>query len=132
MSLKVLIVDDDKMIKLVHKMMVLKSGLCTEPLVFDEGKSALDFLIINHADFDNYLILLDINMPIMNGWEFLDAIQGQEFENKIQIIMVTSSVDTGDRNKAKEYSQILDFLEKPLKVDGCNHIKSLPTIATLL
>jgi len=132
MSLKVLIVDDDKMIKLVHKMMVLKSGLCTEPLVFDEGKSAFDFLVSKHTDFDNYLVLLDINMPIMNGWEFLDAIQGKEFEKKLIVIMVTSSVDTGDRNKSKEYPQIIDFLEKPLKVDACNYIKNLPTIASLL
>ena len=132
MSLKVLIVDDDKMIKLLHKMMVLKSGLCTDPLVFDEGKSAFDFLVAHHTDFENYLILLDINMPIMNGWEFLEAIQGKEFVHKLQVIMVTSSVDTGDRNKAKDYIQILDFLEKPLKVDGCNYIKSLPTIASLL
>ncbi len=132
MSLKVLIVDDDRMIKLVHKMMVLKSGLCTEPLVFDEGKSAYDFLVSQHADFDNYLVLLDINMPIMNGWEFLDAIQGKEFEKKLIVVMVTSSVDTGDRNKAKEYPQIIDFLEKPLKVDACNYIKNLPSIASLL
>ena len=132
MSLKVLIVDDDKMIKLVHKMMVVKSGLSTEPLVFDEGKSAYDFLEAQHTDFDNYLILLDINMPIMNGWDFLDAIQGKEFVNKLQVVMVTSSVDAGDRNKANEYPQILDFLEKPLKVDACNYIKSLPTVASLL
>jgi len=132
MSLKVLIVDDDKMIKLVHKMMVLKSGLCTEPLVFDDGKSAFDFLVSKHTDFDNYLVLLDINMPIMNGWEFLDAIQGKEFEKKLIVVMVTSSVDTGDRNKAKEYPQIIDFLEKPLKVDACNYIKNLPSIAPLL
>lgn len=132
MSLKVLIVDDDKMIKLLHKMMVFKSGLCTEPLVFDDGKTAFDFLVAHHADFENYLILLDINMPIMNGWEFLDAIQGKDFENKLQVIMVTSSVDSGDKNKAKQYPQILDFLEKPLKVDACNYLKNLPSVAAKL
>jgi len=132
MSFKVLIVDDDKMIKLVHKMMVVKSGLCSEPLIFGEGKSAYDFLVDQHTDFDNYLILLDINMPIMNGWEFLDAIQGKDFVNKLQVIMVTSSVDIGDRDKSKEYPQILDFLEKPLKVDACNYIKNLPSVASLL
>ena len=44
--------------------------------------------------------------------------------------MVTSSVDTGDKTKAKKYPQIISFLEKPLKSDSCNYIKSLPEVVS--
>lgn len=128
MNLNVLIVDDDKMIILLHKVIVVKSKLCESPVTFNNGNDALEFLIAEFKTDQHYLILLDINMPVMNGWEFLDAIQLMPFANNVSIIMVTSSVDTGDKVKAKQYPQIITFLEKPLKSDSCNYIKSLPAL----
>jgi CheY-like chemotaxis protein len=51
-------------------------------------------------------------MPVMDGWGLLDIIEA-DFDKKIEIIMVTSSVDQGDKDKAASYSKIIDFLEKP-------------------
>ena len=130
MNLNVLIIDDDKMIVLLHKVMVARSKLSETPLSFNDGKIALEFLQTEFKEDQHYLILLDINMPVMNGWEFLDAIQAMPFAQKILVIMVTSSVDTGDKIKAKQYSQVIHFLEKPLKMDTCNYIKTLPAVVS--
>lgn len=130
MSLNVLIVDDDRMIILLHKVIIIKNKLSENPLTFSNGNAALEYLETEFKDNQQYLILLDINMPVMNGWEFLDALQSMPFANNVFIIMVTSSVDTGDKTKAKKYPQIISFLEKPLKSDSCNYIKSLPEVVS--
>jgi len=129
MSLNVLIVDDDKMITLLHKVMVTKNKICANPLLFKDGKEPLDFLVNEYKPEERYLVLLDINMPILNGWEFLDEIQTKEFSKEIMVIIVTSSVDSSDKLKANTYPQVIGFLEKPIRTDSCNYIKTLPELA---
>ena len=62
------------------------------------------------------LILLDINMPIMNGWQFLDEYHKlmERFKKPIYIYMVSSSVDDCDIQKSKEYSGVTDYIVKPI------------------
>ena len=67
MNLKVLIVDDDKMIKLLHTVMVERSKLGSSPQAFSDGKAALDFLNVEYKESEHYLVLLDINMPVMTA-----------------------------------------------------------------
>lgn len=131
MSLKVLIADDDEVVIFLQKMMVVHSGLSPEPISFNDGKAAIDYLNEQYKEGDSYLILLDINMPVMNGWEFLDAIQTMPFSNAVSVVMVTSSIDSKDRDKAKQYTQVIDYIEKPLNIETCNRIKRLPQIADL-
>jgi CheY-like chemotaxis protein len=131
MSLKILIVDDDSVIILLHKEMV-KRFISNDLLCFLNGKSTLDYLTEHVNEGDSFLIFLDINMPIMNGWQFLDAIQALPFSNMISVVMVTSSIDTKDRGKAKQYPQVIDFVEKPLSIKTCNQLKQLPQLAGLL
>lgn len=129
-NLITLIVDDDVSIQMLHKVMVGKSNISNQPLIFGNGQLALDYLLEKSISQQQYLVLLDINMPILNGWGFLDAIQRSSFENQLLIVIVTSSVDGRDRAKASNYKQIIGFMEKPLKIDGCNAIKSLPEVAS--
>jgi len=132
MSLKVLIVEDDEVFILLNKRMVAKSGLCDEPLSFHDGKEALDYLDGPLSEEDSYLILLDINMPVMNGWEFLDSIQSMAISNLIAVIMVTSSIESIDQERAMQYPQVVDYFEKPLRVENFNRIMLLPKIASLI
>ncbi len=129
MSLQTLLVDDDKIVIFLHKTMVVKTGISTQPLVFNDGKQALDFLKAQYSEENAYLILLDINMPIMNGWEFLDAIQELSYANKLYIIMVTSSVDGADKEMAKKYPQVIGYIEKPIDLNKWKSIKEIPVIA---
>lgn len=131
MSLKALIVDDDEIFIYLQKIMVMKSGLSPDPIGFMDGKSAIDFLNEQYKEGDFYLILLDIHMPIMNGWEFLDSIQNMPFSGLISVVMVTSSLNDTDKMKAKRYTQVIDYIEKPLNHEACNRIRNLPQIARL-
>ena|SRR5688572_23119383 len=119
MKFETIIVDDDEMVIFLHKIAVVESGLSMKPAVAFNGSQALDY-ILKHAE-TSFLILLDINMPEMDGWEFLDAIQ--RHKTALFIVMVTSSVDSRDRHKAMRYSQVIDYIEKPLSSDKCVRIK---------
>jgi CheY-like chemotaxis protein len=74
----------------------------------------LEFFDTLSNDVDPVLLFLDINMPVMDGWGLLDIIHREDFDKKIEVIMVTSSVDQRDKDKAASYSKIINFVEKPL------------------
>ena len=86
------------------------------------GKEALD--IIEKEDFEPNIILLDINMPIMGGFQFLDEYTKIGGVNSL-VIMLSSSGQEQDKEKANEYSCVKDFLTKPLNADSLAYIKKL-------
>lgn len=130
MKLETLIVDDDEMVVFLHKIAVAESGLSTKPFVAFNGSQALNHILNNSKDDLAFLILLDINMPEMDGWEFLEGIQG--LQKTIFVVMVTSSVDSRDRKKSKNFKQVIDYVEKPLSVNSCLHIKNLPQLTQFM
>ncbi len=114
MKLELLIVDDESIILRINKSVVIKNHLHSNPECFLNGKLALEYIKQKNSADTAFLVLLDINMPIMNGWQFLDSLKTQTLESTIYVVMVTSSVDTSDKEKAKEYSVVTDYVEKPL------------------
>ncbi len=129
MSLEVLIVDDDKIIIFLHRIMLEKSELAQSPLSFLNGKEALKYITEDANSNKDYLILLDINMPEMNGWEFLDAIKNKPFANRLFVVIVTSSIDSSDKEQAMKYEHVIDYYEKPIDTNCCMQIKLLPEIS---
>ena len=121
MILETIIADDDEMVVFLHKIAAAESGLCQQPVIAYNGSQVLDFIQKNPKA--PFLILLDINMPVMDGWEFLDAVQQLNMPS-VFVVMVTSSVDSRDRKKALKYAQVIDYFEKPLSVDACIQIKN--------
>jgi CheY-like chemotaxis protein len=128
MVLKILVVDDDETIVFLHEFMVKESGLSEEPISFYDGKRTLDYILANAESQDAFLILLDINMPVMNGWEFLNAIRRYNFSNPIFVVIVTSSLNTEDREKASTYKQVIDYIEKPVDSKVLKCLKELKEI----
>ncbi|WBL21194.1 response regulator [Zunongwangia sp. HRR-M8] len=129
--LEVILVDDDDIVLMMQKKMVLRCGIASKPLAFKSAKEALEYL--NHPktikDFEKrYLILLDINMPEMNGWEFLDELKKHRLYGNMNVIMVTSSIDQKDRLKAKNYQRVIDYIEKPVTIKHCKTLKQLEPI----
>lgn len=112
----IFLVDDDPINNLINKRLLKKAGIETEILEFQEGLDAISLL--EKSDIKQCtLIFLDINMPIMNGWEFLDVYQEKFPDRKDEIIILSSSIDYQDRLKAQTYKSISGFLEKPLTLD---------------
>lgn len=125
--LKVLIIDDDDIVILVQGKLLQNCDFSKDPLKFKRAPEALDYL--NSASNEHhYLLLLDINMPIMNGWEFLDEIEKMPLKDKIYVFMVTSSIDYNDKEKAKSYKRIINFIEKPITAKKCEQLKELPIL----
>jgi len=89
--LRTLIIDDDEIVTFLQRKMVAKCELDTDPYVFKDAGKALEFL--NSSDEEtNYLIMLDINMPKMTGWEFLKKLKSVNKNERFYVVMVTSSI----------------------------------------
>ncbi len=129
MSLKVLVVDDDEIIVFLHNMIMQDNGMASDSLSFQNGKEAFDYLNSENNLNQTCLVLLDINMPVMNGWQLLDNIQSAPYAKNIHVVMVTSSIDTEDREKASQYPQVIAYFEKPLNNKSLKQLKELPQIS---
>ena len=127
--LKVLIIDDDDIVLLVERKMLQRCKISAEPISFKGGKPALEYLS-EIKDDEDFLILLDINMPQMNGWEFLSQLELLNKKNQIFVIMVTSSVDRYDKEVAQKYSRVIGFIEKPITADNCEKIKLIEKVSS--
>ncbi len=112
--LQSMIVDDDLLIQQIHEMLVTDNGLDEHPLVFANGSTALEHIRQHSQEGISFLVLLDINMPVMNGWEFLEALGQLPLLCEVLVVIVTSSVDTADRLKAQRYPHVIDFVSKPI------------------
>lgn len=118
----ILLIDDDKINNILHSRLLKICGIQCPVEIVTSGADALDFLTCkgHYANNKNSpqpgIILLDINMPLMNGWEFLDEFKklDEEQKSKIFLVMLSSSIDPIDKRRADENKDIKMFLNKPL------------------
>jgi CheY-like chemotaxis protein len=128
-KLEVLLVDDDPMVIYMHKRLLSKTLPATNFVVASDGKQAIEYLLSHTDTQTQFLILLDINMPIMDGWEFLKNMQTNSIVNRCHVVMVTSSIDRNDKIHATEFSQVIGFYEKPLQYETCLEIKGIEKVS---
>ncbi|WP_299154004.1 response regulator [uncultured Christiangramia sp.] len=127
--LRTIIIDDDDIVTFLQKKIVSKSGLDTDPLVFKDAYEALEFLEHEASQEEEYLIMLDINMPGMSGWEFLDHIKKLPLDERLNVVMATSSIDRKDKREAANDPHVVDFIEKPLSARHCEKLKGISKLA---
>jgi CheY-like chemotaxis protein len=128
-KLEILLVDDDPTVIFMHKRLLAKSIPASSYVVANDGSQALEYILTHNNTDTNYLILLDINMPVMDGWGFLDTIKKYDVVQRCYVVMVTSSIDKNDRLKAAEYQQVIGFFEKPLHYESCLEIKGIEKLS---
>lgn len=119
------IIDDDPIYVFAAKRLLHISGFCENFTVFNNGEDAINGLIPILRSGKNMpdVILLDLNMPIMDGWQFLDEFIKVKPSKKVTLFIVSSSIDTADLKKAKEYELVSDYIIKPLSKKSLIDIK---------
>jgi CheY-like chemotaxis protein len=124
------IVDDDEVYQFTVTRAIQTQKLAKKILIFSDGEEAIRFLINNVSKNEDLpdVIFLDINMPIMDGWQFLEEYVRLKprIGKKITIYMVSSSVDSADLDRAKKINEISDYIIKPITPTALKEI-----IATL-
>jgi len=114
----ILLVDDDEATNYLHELYIKEWGFAENIYTALNGQEALDFLRNSEAFQKDRpsLILLDVNMPIMNGFEFMEAYEKieEEFKATQLVVMLTSSLHATDQTKAAGLNTLDSFINKPL------------------
>jgi CheY-like chemotaxis protein len=115
---KVLLIDDDKTANFLTKIVLKRSGInqVEEALNGLEGFSRIEKECPD-------LILLDINMPVMDGWTFLEEKKSKAPCRNVKIAMLTSSARANDQEKAEQYSCVIGYYQKPLTKEKIEMIR---------
>ena len=104
-------IDDDPLSNKFNTMLIRKIHPDVEIVTFVNAEEAL-MQLRDAAAPKPEVIFLDLNMPVMNGWDFMDEFK--KLDLKIEIVILTSSNDASDKKKAKEHKEVKDFVVKPL------------------
>jgi CheY-like chemotaxis protein len=112
------LIDDDKIFQLTASKTIKAMQITDNVLQFENGEEALQFLKHNQSDINNLpdYIFLDINMPFVDGWMFLEDFEKLKscLVKPVTIYMVSSSIDPRDVNRAKSNSNVCDYVVKPV------------------
>jgi CheY-like chemotaxis protein len=129
----IMCIDDDPITLMLLKKVINKAAFSKEIITAQNGEEALEFfkLLKNTPTKDTtmslpQLIFLDLNMPVMGGWEFLDCFNTPEYLNfnDIKVVILSSTIDPEDISKSKTYPIVIDFLPKPITTSILDYLKT--------
>lgn len=109
----ILIIDDDQTNNFVTEMILNPMGLFGKIECVLNGNEAIDYFKKNSTLPD--LVLLDINMPVMNGFEFLDWYESNGYSGSTKFSLMSATVEAINIEKASKYKDVLGYIEKPIQ-----------------
>jgi CheY-like chemotaxis protein len=129
---KVMVIDDSYIDRYIAQTMIAKEKFAREVIPMESGPDALEFLQTayeNNAELPG-LVFLDINMPEMNGFEFLEeyAALPEPIRHTCTIIMLTSSLNPLDKERAEQNVYVQQFVNKPLNRESLRTLKCIESI----
>ena len=129
---KVLCVDDDSISLTISQLLLKRTGFAADVDTAIDGSDALDYFEklfaanSSPAEAAPELILLDINMPVMNGWDFLQEYM-PIYASRLpatKIVILSSTIDPEDFALAKQYPVVIQFISKPLSIENLDELNS--------
>ena len=118
------VIDDDEIFVFVLRKLLQKCDHFDEIVNISNGLDAIEILNNQYSRNGQLpdLIFLDLNMPVLDGWQFLDEIEKLPFKDQLKIHVISSSIDAREIEKAKEYSTVKSFVSKPVTLNWLNSI----------
>lgn len=110
------LVDDDDVFQFLTKKVIEESNLVSKIKIFNNGQEAIEDITDKYMKGSQLpeIILLDLSMPVMDGWEFLEEFSKIENNHSIMIYVISSSISPKDVEKANSYSSVRDYIIKPI------------------
>lgn len=124
----IMLIDDDEVFGFIFEEIIENSGLDLKLHIFKNGKDALNYFkeagSKDSIEGIPELVFLDINMPGINGWDFLEEYRRLGIAEKKHSVftMLSSSVFDSDKSKARQYEEVSGFIVKPLTIDDVKRI----------
>jgi len=118
----IMLIDDNEDDNFIHQIVIKRADACHKIQVAESGMEALEYL--KKGKNIPELIFLDINMPRMNGWEFLEEYKVLDKDHKAEVvvIMLSTSINPADKEKAYTIEEVKEFKSKPLSLEMLNEI----------
>lgn len=124
----IICIDDDPITLMLFKKIANKALFAKKIMYTSNGEEAIALIntLHNEEGIKPQLIFLDLNMPVMGGWEFLDVFNSSDYYNlnNTKAIILSSTIDPEDIIKSKSYPNVIEFLSKPITVEMLDDIKS--------
>lgn len=119
----VFLVDDNEVDLFVQRRFIEMKKFASTIVTFSSSSKALEALTNNPSNVPG-ILFLDLNMPMVNGFEFLEQVRevSQDLFNRLRVVMLTSSNSQSDRDRAFSFSNVVHFIPKPLTSQGLDEL----------
>lgn len=113
-----IVIDDNKLDCFIAEKIIVNTGLSNNTKSFTDAQKALDYIVLDELKIDGEkcIIIVDIQMPLMNGFEFVEAFEQlpAEVQSKYHIYVLSSTINENDLNRVRNYRSVKHLLDKPL------------------